>query len=275
MRSVIGTELIREMVETILFTGRVKHEDPVSLLLIAWPENGKTSIVLDKTSECAVDVTDATGRGIVEILKYKPDISHLIFNDLTAIGAHSKTVRAYTIAMINAMTEEGLRSIAFPGQVEVITNGKRGIIGCLTPEMLRDGRNWWNSIGLTTRMLPFFYRYSGELILKIKSAIDNGEKVIPTGTMKIPKIQIQVPIPEKESAAIRQMADQKSAELKDSTGIRRLKQLRRICQAHALRRTWKNPVVGKDEIDFLFRIYRHISYEQPSDIMLPVIEGKK
>ena len=255
-------ELVRELVETVLLSGRVADEKPIGLLLIAYPEEGKTSIVLERGFSCAVDVTDATGRGIVEILKYKPEVSHLIFNDLTAIMAHGKTVRAYTVSMINAMTEEGIRTIAFPGQIETFPSGIRGIIACITPDLVSDGRQWWNKIGLTTRLLPFNYKHSSAMILRVKEAIDSDIKYAKPGALAIPKALVKVGIHGKHIIAIRKMADQCSRVLGDNTGYRRLKQFRRLAKAHALRRSWKNAEVNIEDTKFLRALMPFISYTE-------------
>lgn len=263
----IGMELIREIVNCTLLTGRIKDDSPVGILLVAAPEQGKTSIVLESNYASTVDITDATGRGITEILKYKPEVSHLLFNDLTAIMAHGKTVRAYTVAMINAMTEEGIRTIAFPGQVETFQNGKRGIIACLTPDLMVDGRAWWNKIGLTSRLLPFYYAHGHDLILKIKDAIDLDEKMIKPNTLAFPKVPLTVIIPPKFTSQIRHIADLKSKELGDGTGYRRLKQFRRLAKAHAIsRRNWKKCEVTQDDVDFLSRIMPLISYTKAAEL---------
>lgn len=262
----IGVSMVREYIYSVLLTGRLLDESPLSTFLIASPEHGKTSIMLETPFANAVDVTDATGRGLQEILKYKSEISHIIMNDLTAIAAHGKNVRAYTIAMINAMTEEGIRSIAFPGKVDTFQNGKRGLIGCVTPGLIKDGRNWWNKIGLTSRIMPFGYTYSGNLILEIKSSIDHEVKSQSAQVLKVPQAPVKVTIPENETKLIRELSDHKAVELKDDTGIRRLKQFRRLAKGHALLRNWKDATVNKSDIDFLKKIYPYISYEKQCEL---------
>lgn len=258
-------ELVREFVETVILTGRVKDYSPVSAFLIAQPESGKTSICLDKSCESVVDVSDATGRGIVEILKYKGELTHLVFNDLTVIGAHKDHVKSYTISMINAMTEEGIRTIAFPGQVETLPEGKRAIIACTTPDLIRDGRNWFNKIGLSTRILPFAFSHPHPLQVKIKDAIDG--KIAPPpkqpGVLNIPKLPILISCKLEFTNQIRKLADTKSRELGDQLGYRRLKQFHALARGHALWRTrkWKGAAVGREDIDFLIRILPHISYK--------------
>lgn len=261
-------ELIREIVTCTLLTGRLKNESPVGILLIAAPEQGKTSIVLESNYASTVDITDATGRGITEILKYKPEVSHLIFNDLTAVMAHGKSVRAYTVAMINSMTEEGIRTIAFPGSVETFQNGKRGIVGCLTPELMFDGRAWWNKIGLSSRLLPFFFRHSTDLILKVKDAIDSEAKSTKPTEINFPKTCLTIPIPPEHTAAIRRLSDQKSKELGDGTGYRRLKQFRRLAKAHAIYRTKRRGglEVNSSDVEFIERILPVVSYQRAYEL---------
>jgi hypothetical protein len=261
----IGTKLVTEFLQVVLMTGRVKGESPVSVFIIAQPEHGKTSVCLESPFSCAVDVTDSTGRGLLEIIKYKPEITHIIFNDLTIISAHGRTVRSYLISIINAMTEEGIRSIAFPGMVEgVPQNGKRGIIACCTPSLVKDTRTWFNKIGMTTRILPFYYTYSEALVIKVMTSIRNNTQEKLPGKLNIPSGLIPVEINSNTFAKeIEEIARAKSKELDDQTGFRRHKQFRKLAQAHALMSgEWKNASVGAEQIDFLKRIYPYISYKQ-------------
>ena len=259
---VIGTALVLEYLQTILLTGRVAGESPVSTFIIAKPEHGKTSICLESPFACAVDVTDSTGKGLLEIMKYKPEISHVIFNDLTIISAHGRTVRSYLISMINAMTEEGVRSVAFPGQVEVFQHGKRGIIGCCTPSLVTDNRVWFNKIGMTSRIVPFQYTYSAGLVLKIKTSICADTKSVPPKTLAIPERAVTVTISDSLSNAVMKMSEMKYKELGDDTGIRRLKQFLRLVKAHALTRGWTKATVTDADIEFLKRIYPFIDYQK-------------
>lgn len=258
----IGTALITEFIETILLTGRLKDESPVSCFIIAKPEHGKTSICLENPFACAIDLTDVTGKGLQEILKYKEEVSHIILNDLTAIQAHGRVVRSYLIAMINAMVEEGIRSVAFPGQVDIFKNGKRGIIGCVTPGLISDQRVWFNKIGLSSRIFPFHYNYSESLVIKIKASICAEEKSKSPKELSIPLDHLYVKIDKTFSDEILKISNEKSKELGDDTGIRRLKQFRRLAKAHALKGTWKNPIVTKTDIEFIKRIYPYVDYKK-------------
>jgi hypothetical protein len=260
----IGVDLPIEFVESVIMTGRLQAPHaPVSALVIGAPEVGKTTIVNNKKSKAIAVFTDVTGRGLVEACKLNSEISHFILNDLVAIMSHRQSVNKYTQAILNALTEEGVQAMALPGGIETIANGKRGVIACITLDLIKDGRSWWNKIGFASRMLPFGFSHSGELIVRIKSVIDEGKapsKANKNGELRVPHLPIPVVFPEKYVKFVHSIADKKAHELQDPTGYRRLKQFRALVCGHALRRSFKKPVVGDAEIDFLNRIFPYISY---------------
>lgn len=256
----IGMELVKETVETVLLTGRLRKHSPKSLLLISEPEQGKTRIFFETPCQSVIMLTDVTGRAIQELCRQQADKTHFIINDLVAVLSHKQTVNKYTLSMINAITEEGIAAVAFPGQTETFKNGKRGIVAALTTTMTKDGRAWWNKIGLTTRMIPFCYAHSDELIVKIKTAIDGDSSEIGGKEFKIPQLPLNVEMPSKITNAVRSLADRKAKELGE-VGYRRLDQFRALCRAHALRRgQWKSCVATMEDVDFLKRIFPYMNY---------------
>lgn len=261
----IGVELVLELIESVIMTGKLTEHAPVSLALIADPEAGKTSIATAKKCRAIEVFTDVTGRGLIDFCRSNTECTHIVLNDLVAIMSHRATVNAYTQAVINAMTEEGLQSIAIPGSTITIENGKRGLIACQTFDLCRDGRAWWNKIGLNTRLLPFSFAHSSQLSLKIKAAIDSGSmrkhKKERKETLAIPLRPVMVRFPEKYVEQVRKISDAKSSELGE-VGYRRLHQFRSLVCGHALRRSRKRPSVGEPEIDFVERIYPYISYKK-------------
>jgi hypothetical protein len=265
----VGMHFIREIVETVILTGRLKEHSPVSLLLIASPESGKTSVVLEKECSGVVAVTDVTGRGLQELCRMKPEITHIVINDLVAVAAHKASVSKYTMSMINAMTEEGIQATAFPGSFETYKSGRRGIIASIPTTMAKDGRAWWNKIGLSSRMLPLAFKHSENLNLRIKTMISNGyAPKLPTKNTAIffiPAADIAVKVPIERARQVQEIAELISEKFKEE-GYRRLKQMRALACAHALLRTWKNPVVTDKDVDFLKRIRPYVSYTQPKEI---------
>lgn len=264
MPQLIGTQLLELVVNAAVATGRVSNADngPLSLLLIAAPESGKTSIV-SRDCKSALAFDDITSKGISGLLSRNPEVTHLILLDMVAIMSHKETTNKLTMAALNSMTEEGMSRIADPSGLQEFKFGKRGLIGCLTIELANDGRNWWNKTGFATRMLPLCYAHSAELQLKIKDAIMKGEtSQRPKGNeLMLPEKSVEVAIPLEASKEIRKLSDLKASEFGEY-GYRRLKQLKSLAQGHALLRNPKNPVVGKPEIDLIWKVLPFISFNK-------------
>lgn len=263
----IGVGLVQELVRSVLLTGRVYNSSPVSLLLIAHPESGKTSIVMSNLVESAIILTDVTGRGLLQLCQLNPAISHFIVNDLTVVMSHKPTVNRYTYGILVAMTEEGVSSVVTPAGITKYESGKRGLVACCTLSLARDGRAWWNRSGFATRFLPFCYQHSAGLILKIKSSIVRDAESDKEYVLNVPRDKIHIEIPKPFRRAISREAEQVYKTLKDTTdelGYRRLKQYLSISQGHAI--LSGKTFVGPDQIKFLERIRQYISYDVPAEL---------
>lgn len=267
----IGTDFVRETVETIILTGKVKDIAPVSLLLIAAPESGKTSVVLEKQCEAIKAYADVTGRGLHSILKFNPDLTHIVINDLVATLSHRQSVNRYTISQLNSITEEGITAIATPAGEEEFACGKKGVIASLTLELAQDARRWWNKVGFSSRMLPFCYVYSPDLLIKIKAAIDDtrGKAKANTngnGEFKIPRDSVGVSYSEEWAKHVRKVADTRAGILEEQ-GMRRLKQYHALIQSHALWRTRTKPTVTEADLEFIYKLDPFVSYDKPQTLM--------
>jgi len=270
MSELIGIETVLEFVKTVLFTGRLKGVNPVSALIIAPPECGKTSTVtralIGGKCKSAIALSDVTGRGLMDLCKIHPEVSHFILNDLITVMSHRDSVNRYTLSVINAVTEEGIMAVAWPGKVEIFEHGKRGIIACATPGMVQDGRSWWNRNGLASRMLPFFFDHTDPLSVKIKDQIDadnaedkNGRVIL----LKVPEKAVRVSIPRSIGSVIRRLSDARAKKLADPKGYRRLKQYRALAKAHALVRGERtNATVKQVDLDWLESVDKFISYTE-------------
>lgn len=268
----IGTELLRETVESVILTGRVRGIYPASLLLIGAPESGKTSVVLSKDCKNVKAFTDITGNGILKVIKQMPDLTHIIINDMVAVLSHKQSVNKHTLATLNAMTEEGVNSISTPGGIEEFPEGKRGVIASLTLDLVGDSRNWWNKIGFTTRMIPFCYKYPEDLVLLIKKHIDdsNGKEKKPEKRQEfhVPKERKYVKYSPEMIEQTRRVADYRSMVLEE-TGFRRLKQYHALVQGHALLRSYSKAEVTDQDIEFLKQVDMYINYDKPRALEQP------
>ena len=272
----IGTQLVRELVETTILTGHLTGHDPVSLLLLASPESGKTSIVLERDCKSVIDMTDVSGRSLQVLVQSNPEVSHFVINDMVAVLSHKQSVNQYTLSMLNAMTEEGIRTVAIGGNVmPAPVKGKRGIIASLTLDLARDQRRWWNATGFASRVLPFCYCYDEKLVIRIKDYIEtrSAAKSNEPKPFTVPAIKPTINL-ETIKASVRELSDRKAKELGEK-GIRRLKQFRSLVAAHALWRSWKNKSANEQDVQFLMNIYHHISYTNPVILGFKFQDGKE
>lgn len=271
MGDLIGVEIVSEFIQSVLMTGKVKSFEPVSAIIIATPECGKTSIVTDAfttgRTKSAIQLTDVTGRGLMELCKNHPEVTHFIFNDMVTILSHKQSVNTYTLSVLNAMTEEGIQSAAYPGRVESYEHGKRAIIGCVTTAMMKDQRRWWNAHGLSSRLFPFCYDHNAALTIKVKDSIEMGEgkkrkkKTSKRGGYVVKKVAVEMS-PEIRKK-VRVLSDIISHSLGDSKGYRRLHQFNSLIRGHALARGDRAKKVSQKDLEFLYRIQPYISYENP------------
>lgn len=263
----IGMEILRSFLKSVFATGKVLNAPcTVSALLLSAPGFGKTSIVTGVCPENMVCLFDATGRGITKLLAENKEARHVIFNDLVAVMSHKQSVNTLTLSTINAMTEEGIGAEAYPTETKNI-NKKCGVIACLTGDMFKDGRRWWNASGLSSRMLPFSFRHSHALQIAINDGIEKDIRTLEVRT-KIPDKDLTVIVSPIQAKKIRQLADAKGMDLKELPIYRRHKQYRSLAMGHALTRygTWKRPSISDADIAFLESLYPYISYERSPDL---------
>ncbi len=259
----MGVELASEFVNTVVLTGSVENANPVSAMLIANPEQGKTSIVLEKSNEQVIPLTDCTGKGLQFLCQMKPEATHFVVNDMGVIASHGGKTREFFYGMLLAMTEEGMKTIASPDGVQYIKTGRKGIIGCITSEQAKDSRAWWQKRGLARRLIPFHYAYSEALLIRIKdNIVAAGHTSFEEPNPKYPKIRLKVTLDTFLSEKIRQISDRK-ASLLGQLGISLLIRYQSLAKGHALYRSWKNAKVTEEDIEFLMKIDPYIDWQSP------------
>jgi len=291
--TLVGMDFAVEVIQTVLLTGQLADEKPVSLLIIASPESGKTTATRNANisvrpdghgEELAVALTDTTGKGLLRIVREHPRATHVIFNDLSITAGHKNHVVKYLFGIISAMTEEGLSKIADPGGVHSYDDeGVKGVIGCITPRLARDQRFIWNVTGLTTRMLPFFYEQGVNIQLKVRryhaGLLPASDHTDETRSLVIPPKKTQVSVEQDYREQFLELAADVAKKLSkegasrknpdyEELGYRRIDQFRSLAKAHSLL-THPNdakPRVHRKNIEFLRKLSRFVSFRKPEDL---------
>jgi len=257
----VGTEVISEFIDSVIHTGFLANDKPLSAMLIAAPESGKTSVVENKECRSVTVVSDMIGSGLIEELSTKPHLRHIVINDMVAVMAHKDVTNQRTFAIMNMLSEEGLEKVMLPGGLAVnFFKRQVGFICCIPAELAKDNRRWWNSSGFASRFLPFNYMYSEDLILQIKKTMiisgvyhsKNGIQPLTTPTKRYP-----INIPENLAIQIQAVADV-VAKTMGEIGLRRGKQLRALVSGHALLKGRKE--VNEEDISFLKSLSKHFNY---------------
>ena len=107
----IKLERIQKLIELALYSAYVEGEKPVSLLITAPVEAGKTELLLQfARNKGVLVITDATAYGIMrdygqDIVNHK--IRHLVLPDLIKPMSRSKDTVHSLITFFNSLLEEG------------------------------------------------------------------------------------------------------------------------------------------------------------------------
>jgi hypothetical protein len=259
----IGTQLIEELVQSVALSHRIRNHPRVSLLLLAAPESGKTTISTAANCQHVCRIAMISGRSILREIKEHPETEFILFNDLASIRALSPTATALLITLLNQLTQNERGIVAFAGKESEQITREIGIIGCIPFSIFTDHRARWHSMGFVSRMIPFAYSYSAELIADIKNSVDNdvhASTTIPRAPMpRIVKKPVAISVPSSITRSVRALADARSASLKQ-IGIRLLKNYHALIRSHALLQ--HRTTVNEDDLIFLRAVDTYVSITQ-------------
>lgn len=256
----IGTALIEAFVQSVALSHRVKGHTRCSALLLAAPESGKTTVSRAANCQHVVPVAILSGRSIVAEATKRPEMEFMLFNDLSAVRALSQSAVGLAVTILNQITQGEHGLIGFAGKdTEQITR-TIGIIGCMPYKIFNDHRARWKEMGFISRMIPFAYSYSSELVAEIKDAIDDGtqaSRAHPGKRMITSRAKaVTVTCPSKLTMELRRIADAR-AETLGQLGIRLLQNYHCLVRAHALRDGRRT--VNASDLVFLRAVDRFVS----------------
>lgn len=256
----IGTKLVEELVQSVALSHLVKGHRRVSILLMASPESGKTTITSAANSAHVCRVAVITGRSIIKELHDHPHTEFLLFNDLTSIRAMCASAVNLLINILNQVTQNEHGLIGFAGQTTEYIDREVGLIACLPFRTFEDHRSRWREMGFVSRMIPFAYSYSNELVAEIKDSIDDGDHAVKVQPFrKMPKGKrrpIAVSMNHQLIKQVRRIADNRALDLKQ-IGIRLLMNYHCLVRAHAL--LHKRTAVTNDDLKFLRAVDSFVS----------------
>ena len=240
----IRVDPIQRIIRAAIFSGYLKDEKPLSVIIIGKPESGKTQMLEAFYELHGVKVlTDATAYGIIKATDELKDIEngtvkHLIIPDLTTpMAKRYETTRSF-ISFMNALIEEGIIDIS-----TYATNIKRsqrkavrcGFITAVTEDMFSDKRHGWGKIGFLSRTFPVSYDYCSETQHEIFDHITRGRHLHePLEDISLPLRMVDVTLDERIAKELIPYVQAVVRDAEELYGFRLQRQVQTLLKACAL-----------------------------------------
>jgi hypothetical protein len=137
---------------------------------------------------------------------------------------------------------------------------KKGLIGCITIDLVNDDRQWWRRTGFASRLLPIAFRHSDKLQGKVLDFILECSQSVwgRTEVFKMPRSKREVLIPEKLHRVLRLMVKKKQRELAEAVPYRVAYHYKAMLKAHAILRNSR--AVGDQDVSFLEQMDDYVRF---------------
>lgn len=185
MKTVLFVEKIRKIVKLCIATSFLKDERPISVILLADPECGKTSILYSfdyKNYKNIMKITKPRASVLEELIKKDKEngLNYIIVPDLIRMTYSGKSTSQNLVSFLNSAVEEGVTEIStFEGGHANITKFDKpkflGLATALTRSSMSDRRKGWHKIGFFSRFLPVSYSYTDAQQKSIRKKIYHGD----------------------------------------------------------------------------------------------------
>jgi hypothetical protein len=290
-RFVVGVERLQRALQVIGASLAVKNGmGSLSCNLIAPSGSGKSQLILSRLPYGARVENDVTYMTLMHLMKLPNPPKYLVIPDLNMVISHKPAVAELTMAMLLALTGEGVSELNPGLQNEVrvrMDKAKRtglriALITGITPQMFAGKRGKWRQTGLLRRLVPINYTYTKRTQRKIQDDIAAGVDGLSYGHAKparmkprdveIPPGQIQVFIRELSE----QVLEQLTWKAKDSAGhargtVRAIeypfdphKTLRQVARSAAALQD--RDIVTVDDLADVENIAAFMRYDRPEEL---------
>lgn len=247
---------ITEIVGLALWSAYVQGERPLSVLLSAPVEAGKTELVMQyNKNDGILYISGFTPTGFMNTYSSElvhGSIRHVLVPDLLSGLAKQYYVRQGLITFLNSLTEEGVASYhTMFVDLNIQSPHPIGLVGGVTKEMLMESRIEWAKVGFLSRMLPVTWNYKGDTVTEIMQYVMRRQYVNEKKTnLDFPDTEQKVNLPYELAEKLKPLADKlvaadKQAKMKtaeDAFGFRYQRHFQRLAMACALSQ-------GRDEVN--------------------------
>ena len=191
-------EEIQKLLEVVFFTGWLKDENPVSLLLIGPSGTGKSKLICAKESPCFLRTDSISSNGLFDIAQrdHANTLKFLLIPDLNGTLSRRPTTVEATLANLLSFTSDGTVRVDDGRGEKICKHRPIGLITAATTEIYKKNAKRWYNLGLRRRILPVFYRYSPATLQKLQRLVSQNKihSSIPDGAKFNEKMEKQEPI---------------------------------------------------------------------------------
>ncbi|ADB57518.1 HTH domain-containing protein [Archaeoglobus profundus] len=236
----IGLKPLEDIVELAIISAWIKPK-PVSLGIFAPPEYGKTEALLQFAGCKGVKIiSDVTSFGLSRFIL--PEISSkrvkcLIFPDLLKILNRSWKVTNEILSLLNVIIEEGVSAVyTFNIQFDAEIIGDRvrcGVILACPEEVIKERENRLKKFGFWSRILPFYFEYTKEDLLRIHEEIKEERSPFMKKNLNIPDDEIEIKLPKEEADKLDPIVFAFKDSIGSTTGFRLRWNLQQLAKANA------------------------------------------
>jgi len=267
-----------DMIRLVLQSSYVKNKKyPVSLLLIAKPESGKSASMKMFSRVKGTYTTDNITQAVIvsKILSMieNKGLKHLIIPDVLNVTEKDSTTKKGTMNMMKSLMEEGITSLDTfnlrtnkvydpPIQLGIITaitsEGFHGKYDPTKGRMVGGLKHYLKVTGILSRFLPFSYKYTGDKLSKIFEFIKKEEYLEKPPKMKIKRTSKNIEGDEKLFGRLEYVSHMLGHEM-GGYGFRLQRDLQTLAKANAML-NGRNKVIEED-IDKVLHTSRWINYD--------------
>lgn len=167
----IRVQEIVHLLKLAVYSSYIESERPVSVILIAPPEHGKTELLKTFAFIDSISIqTDFNTFTFSEFAMQYPKKKTIIIPDFLRVVKKKHSVSSNALSIISAVTEEGWIGKLPLGQIiekPIIAN----FLTALTTDELNDKRHKWTKTGFLSRFLPISFSYSEKTKQQIREYI--------------------------------------------------------------------------------------------------------
>lgn len=257
----INTQEIEHLTKLCIYSAFIEGERPVSLLIVAPVEHGKSEI-LKKFA-------------FIETIKISTDFNSFIFGDFVIeyqsagkrtlvipdflrIVKKKYSTQCNSLTIFNSLIEEGWVGKLPSGSI--IQNPiTANILTAITQDEMIDKRHKWSQIGFLSRFIPVSFLYKDDTKTQIRNYIkDRIYRSDDFYDFKLPKTKMKITLPKDLADKLEKIS--LNISLKNNlTGFRLQRQIQVLAMSNAL--VNNRDLVMQSDVDTIDSLSKYINFD--------------